>query len=316
MSENKTNQKNGHLEKQKSYSERFTNEVMKEYSGFRGEIIKFNQTQKRLCGHLFVKIDNALKTQESKRIEDNKQITPFNWNNINIDKLAVDVVHRIELGLDALIDNHISPIPYWNKAKKKYDIDLRIGYAGKDYYRRKHSQDPPINIIYELVYKNDKFRVIKKSFGNDTENYEFDIPNPFDRGEIIGGFGYIMFKDSTRNKVVLVSEADFKKSESLAKSDAFWKKFPIEMRFKTLVTRTTDKLQIDPDKVNESFYAVEESDKEEMIDLDSSQTKENDEEIDIKDDDYSVEDMEDEQDDIILEDAEGFEDDNEIQLGF
>jgi len=249
-----------------SQSERFTNMLMKEFSGTTGDMAVFNDNKKRLGQHLFIKADSVLKELEKKRLASNKTtVAEYTWKNVNLSKMSLDAVHRIELGLDPLIDNHISIIPYFNSKLKKYDLDLRIGYAGKDYYKRKMAYETPEDIIYELVYSNDSFVVFKKDKENKVESYEFKIKDPFDRGNIIGGFGYIRYNDESKNKLVTVSEADFKKSESEAKSAAFWGKYPREMRYKTIVNRTTDKLMIDPVKVNESYFNVEEQDKQEAV---------------------------------------------------
>lgn len=166
---------------QGTISQRFTGLIIHEFSGAVGKL-DMSPYQRRLAQHLFIKIDQSLKDLEKKRAERDKEGTPIVWANINLEKLVIDAIHRIELGLDALIPNHISPIPYFNSRLKKYDLDLRIGYAGKDYYRRQMALDPPETIIYELVYENDVFKPVKASFKNPVESYEFEISKPFDRG--------------------------------------------------------------------------------------------------------------------------------------
>ena len=240
-------------------SERFTNAVIREFGSIAGKM-ELTPYQKRLAQHLFIKIDNSLNDLEKKRQDKNKDGAPIVWANINMQKLAVDAVHRVELGLDALIPNHISPIPYWNSRQKKYDLDLRVGYAGKDYYRRQVATEQPKDIIYELVRKNDIFMPIKKSQKSNIETYQFEIPAPFNRGPVIGGFAYLEYEDASKNKLVIVTEEDFKKSEGKAQSREFWGSYPDEMRYKTLVIKGTNKLQVDPAKVNSSFAAVEQDD--------------------------------------------------------
>jgi len=247
-------------------SERFTAMVVNEFRAAFGAELQLSPMQKRLAQHLFIKIDQALASFELKRLDEGKKdVLPYTWQNINLPKLASDSIHRINLGLDALIPNHISPIAYYNKRERKYDLDLRVGYVGKDYYRRKVAITEPVDVIYELVYSKDTFKPIKKNAANAIESFEFEIVNPWDRGEIVGGFGYIMYEDPTRNKLVIVTEKDFKKSEDAAKSGTFWKNYRTEMKFKTLVHRVTDKLTIDPAKVNESYAAVERDDAEGII---------------------------------------------------
>lgn len=240
-------------------SSRFIGAITKEFLATAGNIpAKFDEKKKRLAQHLFIQMDAAFTVLEKKRLDKGpKNNPPVVWANVNMSKLAVDAMRRVELGLDALIPNHISVIPYLNGRTKQYDVDLRIGYKGNDYYRRKMAMDEPVDIIYELVHENDMFAVIKRSNNNNVETYHFEIPNPFDRGKVIGGFGYIIFKDHAKNKLVLVSEEDFLASKKYAGTDKFWGPHPNVMRYKTLIHRTTDKLQIDPDKVTSAYATIE-----------------------------------------------------------
>lgn len=249
------------LAQPQNYGQRFTSEVMKQFGNEVGTV-ELSQYQKKLAQHLFIAIDTQLKFLESRRQDRDAKGFPIVWTNINMAKLALDAMHRIELGLDALIPNHIHAIPYYNKTLKKYDLDLRIGYVGKDFYRRKMALDEPEDIIYELVYSTDKFKPVKKTKDNPVESYDFEIMNPFERGEVIGGFGYVVYKEPERNKLVIVSKADFDKSRKIAKSDDFWKNHTREMQFKTLVHRVTSTLNVDPEKINASFMAVEMGDSE------------------------------------------------------
>lgn len=239
-------------------SVRFTNAVLREFSLNVGDI-NFGPYETKLAKHLFIKIDMVLAEANKKR---DKDATPVTWENVNMVKLAVDSVYRIQLGLDALVENHIHPIPYWNNRSKKYDIDLRIGYVGKDFYRRTIAEDSSVDTRYELVYSTDKFVAKKKSSLNPIEDYEFEITNPFDRGDVIGGFGYISYNDKTKNKLILVTPKDFKKSENASKSNAFWgeNKHRENMQFKTIVHRTTDHIKIDPRKMTAAVAAAEASD--------------------------------------------------------
>jgi recombination protein RecT len=240
-----------------NFSDRFMQAVIKEFSSVSSEIA-FTPYQKKLAQHLLVKIDTSLKDLEIKRQntpakKDNKPIT---WENVNMEKLATDAVDRIDLGLDALIPNHIHVIPYFNGRKQKYDLDLRVGYAGKDLYYRQMAVETPENIVYELVHENDVFLPKMKSIHNDVESYEFEITQPFKRGQVIGGFGYIMYKNQRKNKLILVSAEQFERSQSKGNA-TFWKDYPDEMKWKTVVTKTVTKLQLDPEKINKAFLNVE-----------------------------------------------------------
>lgn len=242
-------------------SARFVEAITREFISTAGDLpVKFDEKKKRLAQHLFIQMDAELAVLEKKRLDSGSkgQNKPeIAWKNINMIKLALDAMRRIELGLDALIPNHISIIPYLNGRTKQYDVDLRIGYAGNDYYRRKMAVEVPVDIRYELVHETDKLVVIKKSATIDVETYEFEVSKPFERGKVVGGFGYIIFTDKAKNELVLVSEEDFLASKGYSQTDKFWGPHPNAMRYKTLVHRTTSKLQIDPDKVTPAYAVVE-----------------------------------------------------------
>lgn len=252
---------------QATQSERFLNNVETQFAAEAGAPMAFTDYEKTLAQHLFLKVDNVLKDLETKRLNaTNPYGTAYEWKNVNMRKMALDSVHRVKLGLDALIPNHIHPVPYFNKREGKYDVDLRVGYVGEAYYRIENAVDTPIDVIYELVYETDEFIPIKKSHKNKVESYDFTIKNPFNRGAIIGGFGYIVYENEIKNELVLVTETDFEKSRKTAQSDAFWSKHPAEMRFKTLVHRVTSKLKMDPKKINAASFAyVENQDQEDIV---------------------------------------------------
>jgi len=253
-----------------SYSVRFTAMVVKEFSR---EIGKLEMTpyQERLAQHLFIGIDMALKKLDVDRQKKDANKLPIVWSNVNMEKLAIDAVHRVELGLDALIKNHIHPVPYFNSKLEKYDLDLQIGYVGKDYYKRKMALHQPKDIVYELVRKSDTFVPKMKSSTNPVESYAFDIPEPFNRGPVIGGFGYIIYEDDTMNKLILVDDEQFKKSEKAAKTDMFWKPHPTEMKMVVIVRRVTDYLKVDPEKINASYAVVEFDANERLIEEHANQ---------------------------------------------
>jgi recombination protein RecT len=239
--------------RQPTPAERFTANITRTFEAEAGMAVALTDYERRLAQHLFVRIDTALKEAESKRTDKTKP--PIVWQNINMQKLALDAVNRVQLGLDALLPATIYPIAYLNGKTNLYDLDLRIGYKGEDYYRREMAVDPPIDIRYELVYTTDQFRPIMRSGKNLREDYEFEITSPFDRGEVIGGFAYIMYADDSKNKLVIVSRAQFEKSRKVAKAGDFWNNWYEEMCYKTLVHRAASHLTPDPKKVNAAAYA-------------------------------------------------------------
>lgn len=215
---------------QPAASERFMQTVMREFgSGVPGEL-RVTDYQRSLIQGYFIGIDRALKTAEEGRERKNKSNSdhkydntlPIVWNNVNLNDLALDVVHFARMGLDMMQDNHLFPIPYKNNKTNKYDITLMPGYNGIQYIAEKYAVETPKAVTIELVYSNDDFKPIKKSAANPVEGYEFDIPNAFDRGEVVGGFGYIEFADPAKNKLILMSRADIEKRKPRYASAEFW----------------------------------------------------------------------------------------------
>ena len=244
-----------------THSQRFMLKVQKEFSGAVGHGVEFTSFEKQLASNLFLKTDSALKEFEAKRLKSgNDQKTPFTWENVNMEKLSIDAVHRVRLGLDALIPNHLHAIAYYNNKSGKYDLDLRIGYRGKHHIRMKMATEDVKDIRYELVHENDTFVPYPKDSERPVESYKFEISNPFDRGAVIGGFGYIIYEDETKNRLVMVSEEEFEKIRKVAQTQDFWGKWGDKMRYKTLVHRVTDHLDLDPAKINPSFHYVESQD--------------------------------------------------------
>lgn len=237
-----------------TYSERFLAEVEKQFLAEMGQGVQFTALEKRLAQHVYLAVDQALKTAEADRIRKNKGGAEYTWHNIDRQKLAIDTVHRVSLGLDALIPNHIWPVSYFNSSKKLYDVDLRIGYTGRDYVARRHALETPVDVIYQLVHATDTFKALPRSSSREVEGYDFEITSPFDRGAIVGGFGYVSYEDPRKNKLVIVTPRDFNRSMGSSKSD-FWKNNDLEMHLKTVVHRTASKIPVDPEKVNASAYS-------------------------------------------------------------
>lgn len=245
--------------RQSTVSERFALDVERQFEAQMGAGRRFTELEKRLTQHIFLKVDQTLKAAEEKRTKGmrGEQLEKaaddpraFTWHNIDRQKLALDTVHRISLGLDALIKNHLWPVPFFNNRSEKYAIDLRIGYAGADFVARKHALEQPLQVIYELVFSTDRFRALPKDSTRDVEGYEFEITEPFDRGDIVGGFGYIVYDDARKNRLVLVTQQDFARAKGAAQSNDFWSRDPVVMHLKTVVHRTTAKIALDPEKVN------------------------------------------------------------------
>lgn len=216
---------------EKSPAERFritTERLMAESTGMNVEL---SDHQKRLMQGYFVMVDMAL--AETKKKTDKGPVS-LTWNDINMQKLATAVVANAQVGLDPSIKNHMSAIAYYNSDEKNYVINLQRGYVGTEFIARTHSLDPIRDIVFELVYSNDAFKVVKKG-GEGVETYEFAIKNPFDRGKLIGGFGYVIYEDARKNKVITMSKTDMDKRRKAAKTQTIWNAWEDEMYYKTLV---------------------------------------------------------------------------------
>src|SRR5690606_35201429 len=140
------------------------------------------------------------------KAEQYREALAYNWQNINMHKLAQDVVAYSSIGLDPLQKNHINPIPYKNSKTNTYDITFIEGFNGLELKARKYGYEVPDDVIFELKYSTDKFKSFKKSLSNKVEGYEFEITDDFDRGELEGGFYYMMYHENPeKNKLVVMS---------------------------------------------------------------------------------------------------------------
>ncbi len=270
-------------------SQRFTNLVISEFGAATANPIQLSDKQKRLIQGYFIIIDRLLKDAESKRLAKNESNTnhqydntiPYDWQHVNMSDLALDAVHAARMGLDMQEEAHLYPIPFANKKKGCYDIAFMEGYAGKQYKAVKYALVPPKAVTIEVVYSSDRFKAIKKSRTNPYDTYEFEITQPFDRGEIVGGFGYIEYNDPYQNELVILTLNDIKKRAQKGSAE-FWgtemtgKKVQIwengnktwsnaegwldEMVRKTIVREVYSKkhIPIDPAKLDDDFQYFKE----------------------------------------------------------
>lgn len=263
--------------KQPTPSERFTDAVINEFQGNIGQL-NLSEYQKQLIRNYFIGIDTALKNAETSRSYSKKKVNDptITWDNINMNKLAVDVVQNAKLGLDMSISNHLHVVPFKNSKTNKYDLSLMPGYEGLKYIAMSFAVHKVVDIKVELVYENDVFQPVYK---NNIEGYEFKITNPFSRGNVIGGFGYIRYENEVHNKLVVMSVAELLKRKPSTASPEFWggskdkyengqkigteeiEGWTNEMLYKTMVRATCKKVPVDPKKVNDSYiYVMESSD--------------------------------------------------------
>lgn len=214
-------------------SEKFTNMVIREFGSNVAGVLPVTDYQRQLIQGYFIQIDRALDAAEERRIKDNgwknvKNEDPIGWNTIDLNQLALDVMHFARMGLDMMQDNMLTAIPFKDNNRtaktgtKMYTVNLMKGYNGIQYIAEKYALEKPESVTVELVYSTDTFRPIKKSVNNKVESYEFEINNPFDRGDIIGGFGYIEFSDPQKNKLIVMTKKDIEKRKPKKASAEFW----------------------------------------------------------------------------------------------
>ncbi|MEG1562116.1 MAG: recombinase RecT [Bacteroides sp.] len=234
MATAKTNEAPKELTVQKTeqlaMSEKFTNKVLKEFGGNVSGAMQVTDYQRTLIQGYFIAIDRALKTAEEERLRKNASNSdhkwdndlPVNWNTVNLNDLALDLVHYARMGLDMMQENMLFPIPYKNNKRNWYDVNLMEGYNGIRYIAEKYAVEVPTAVTVEVVYNSDVFHPIKKGKDNRVENYEFEITNAFDRGTIVGGFAYLEFSDPTKNELIIMSMRDIEKRKPAYASANFW----------------------------------------------------------------------------------------------
>lgn len=211
-----------------SASERFTNLIMRQYQSLGA--YEFTAKERQLIRNYFICIDQMLKRTEAERLRKNANNRDhkfdnelsYSWQTIDLPQLAQDLAHYARVGLDMMEDNTLFPIPYKNNKGNLYTITLMEGYNGIRYQAEKYALDPFRSVTVEVIYEHDVFKPIKKSASNPVESYEFEIPQPFDRGDPVGVFGYIEFEDSSKNKLVIFSKADVMKRKPRYASPEFW----------------------------------------------------------------------------------------------
>jgi recombination protein RecT len=108
-----------------------------------------------------------------------------------------------------------------------------------------------------------------------VESYEFEIVEPFNRGEVVGGFYYHEFRDHPeKNKLRVFSKADIDKRKPDHASVEFWggtkdqwvdgKKSGTvevegwydEMAYKTIYKAAYNAITIDSQKIDDHYMAV------------------------------------------------------------
>lgn len=226
--------------------DRFTNVVISCY-GDSANGIEVTEKEKDIIKGYFMTIDLALRNSKD----------GYNWGMVELDKLAPRLTHYARLGLDMQLDNHLSPVPFRSGNSGKVTMNLIPGYEGRKYIAKKFAVEPYDDIIVKLVGKNDTFKPIYKDANHDSDSYIYEENNPFDKGEIIGGFAYVKYQDSTKNKLIVMNISDIKKHMPKHGS-SFWNgEWKEKMWLKTLVIEACKGIPLDADKIRDHRQDLE-----------------------------------------------------------
>jgi recombination protein RecT len=209
-----------------SYSEKFSNMVIREFSSSVGGI-ELTSFQKRLIQNYFISIEMSLRTAEEKRLKKSEQYrdpVAVTWSNVNMNSLALNVVACARIGYDPALPNHISMIPYKNNKTGKYDIGFIEGYRGKELKAKKYGYDIPDDIVVKLVFEGEIFTPIYKDKDHQVETYiHTPSEDPFAKRVVKGGYYYHSFKDEPeKNKLMFYNLHDIEKRKPAYASSEFW----------------------------------------------------------------------------------------------
>lgn len=251
--------------KKASASQRFVDMVMREFTTSSGEL-DITPYQRSLIQGYFVGCDKALRYLEDKRQKDAQgndkyavaaqKKLPYTWDNVNIGAdLAQSIATFAKSNLSMSVRNHLFPVPYLNGKNGKYDLTFQEGYEGLKYKAIKYSLFPIVDIEADLLYAKDKFKMIKDCYNG--ASYELEITDPFDRGDIKGGYAYARFEDPRQNKLIVMTKAEIDEIRSKAKSQSFWKDWYKEMALKTIVRKISKAVQLDPKKFDDYYFLME-----------------------------------------------------------
>lgn len=184
-----------------SDGEHFALKVLEKYGG----AVEDRAEQKRLIQGYYVFIDRALQSENP----------PVSWHSIDMESLSRELVCCARLGLDMRQDKQLRPVIAKSDAGKKTRVTIELGCNGVRHLALRYAEDPPKDVTIELVYETDTFTPIKKGGDNEIENYKLEITKPFDRGKIVGGFGYIEYGDSAKNQLVILTRQDIEKRQAI-----------------------------------------------------------------------------------------------------
>lgn len=247
----KKEQTNQTINTELSMPQRFTNAVIKSY-GDVAKDVPISSKQMKLISNYYIKICDTIVGQQGSKIQ--------NWNQVRLPELATTLAHMAKLNLDMSL-GHLSFMPFEYKNTNTFNLSPVISSSGYEYIAKTYGIEPHKQATIELVYDKDNFTITKKDSFHPCDSYTFEITNPFNRGEIIGGFGYLEFEDTSKNFILAMSVEDILKYKPKFAKDLFWSgENRKKMYEKTIAKQLFKRIKLDPDKVNsiqDSFDKIE-----------------------------------------------------------
>lgn len=262
-------------------SQRFANKILNEFADSAGAI-KISDKHRRLIQGYFIGISHALNTAEANRLRKNANNKDHNydeplaykWNNVDLNAaFAQALMQYAKLGVDMTLPNQLAPVLFKDNKINKYTCSFIIGYEGRRIIAQKYALNPFVNVITELVYENDEFIPHKKDNKNTSDTYEFRIANPFNRGAIVGAFGYVIREDERQNELFILTKEQIDKRKPDRAAAEFWGGTKIvyengkkttkevagwyeEMALKTMKNYVYKHITIDAQKVDDVYTAL------------------------------------------------------------
>lgn len=224
-----------------SLSTRFTTAVTKAYNDI-APLVTVSEYERSLIANYYININDSLKNSKQ----------GYNWRQVRMDELGLTVANLAKMGLDMAIPGTVSFIPFKVKDTGTIRLIPCIGLKGYEFLVKEYGLEPPDNLVIEIVYANDKFSVVKKDANHEYESYVFEVQNPFNRGEIVGAFAALEYKDKMKNKLLVMSLKEILSYRPERSDSTFWgsgenRKKMIE---KTIGKQILRKVTLDPKKVN------------------------------------------------------------------
>jgi recombination protein RecT len=153
--------------------------------------------------------------------------------------IVLAVLQAAQLGLD--VDGflgHAYLVPYWNKKSGKNEAQLQVGYRGFIALARRSGEISAISA--EIVYSEDSFSV---SLGTDRKVTH--LPAPGDRGEAIGAYAVVFYKDGFKDfEWMTKNQIEHVRKSSKAADDGPWVTHWEEMARKSPIRRLAKRLPL------------------------------------------------------------------------